>query len=458
MNKELEFLWEQILSELETVTNLASYEVWLKTLEPLEIFENTLILATPTKMSQDILNTKYLSHIEEALSKINPRLSTIKIMTIEESKEYVNSHVMPKSEVAIDAESEVETAAPMLNEKYTFDSFVVGKSNQFVHAAARAVCDNPGKVYNPLFIYGGVGLGKTHIMHAIGNYLLENRKNLKLIYITSERFVNELIDSIRDGSGRGKDSATRLFRKKYRNVDVLMIDDIQFIENKQGTQEEFFHTFNDLYQAGKQIIVSSDRPPKLLNNMQERLVSRFSWGLIADIQPPDMETRLAILKKKAETEKHNVDDKVFAFIAQKIESNVREMEGLLSRVTFFAELKGERPVTVETAKEALKDYIDNQKETVTAERILDAVCEYYGILKDEICGKKKNKEIVVPRQICIYLITEILSLPLSAIGQMFGGRDHTTIMHARDKILREVKEDSNTASVVKDIKDRLLKR
>ncbi|MCL1900985.1 MAG: chromosomal replication initiator protein DnaA [Firmicutes bacterium] len=456
MNKELEFLWAQILSELETVTNLASYEVWLKTLEPLELFENTLILATPTQMSKDILNTKYLSHIEEALSKINPRLSNIKIITIEESKEYVNSQIIPKSEAAA-LEFEIEPT-PMFNEKYTFDGFVVGKSNQFVHAAARAVCENPGKVYNPLFIYGGVGLGKTHIMHAIGNYLLENRRNLKLIYITSERFVNELIDSIRDGSGRGKDSATRLFRKKYRNVDVLMIDDIQFIENKQGTQEEFFHTFNDLYQAGKQIIVSSDRPPKQLNNMQERLVSRFSWGLIADIQPPEMETRLAILKKKAETEKYSVEDKVFSFIAQKIETNVREMEGLLSRVTFFAELKGERPVSLETAKEALKDYIENQKETVTAERVLDAVCEYYGISKEEICGKKKNKEIVVPRQICIYLITEILSLPLSAIGQLFGGRDHTTVMHARDKILKEVKEDSNTASVVKDIKDRLLKR
>jgi len=385
MSNELKILWGQILSELETITNLASYEVWLKTLEPLEIFDNNLVLVTPTQMAKDILVSKYLPFMKEALFKTNPKVLSLEIITEDESKEYIQSHVIPKRE---DFEPDLSRgeSAPMLNEKYTFESFVVGKSNQFVHAAARAVCENPGKVYNPLFIYGGVGLGKTHIMHAIGNFLLESRKELKLLYITSERFVNELVDSIREGSGRGKDSATKFFRKKYRNVDVLMIDDIQFIENKQGTQEEFFHTFNDLYQAGKQIIVSSDRPPKQLNNMQERLISRFQWGLTADIQPPEIETRLAILKKKAEAEKYSVEEKVFTLIAQQIETNIREMEGLLSRVTFFAELKGERPVTYATALEALKDYIDNKKETVTAERIVDAVCEYYDILKEERTG------------------------------------------------------------------------
>lgn len=458
MSGELKNLWGQVLSELETITNLASYEVWLKTLEPLEISSNSLILVTPTQMAKDILVSKYLPPMKEVMFKINPKIANLEIITEDESKEYIKSHKMPNHENFSEAERSSEESVPMLNERYTFDSFVVGKSNQFVHAAARAVCENPGKVYNPLFIYGSSGLGKTHIMHAIGNYLLENRKELKLLYITSERFVNELVDSIREGAGRGKDSATKFFRKKYRSVDVLMIDDIQFIENKQGTQEEFFHTFNDLYQAGKQIIVSSDRAPKQLNNMQERLISRFQWGLTADIQPPEIETRLAILKKKAEAEKHSVDEKVFMLIAQQIETNIREMEGLLSRVTFFAELKGECPVTYETAKEALKDYVDNKKETITAERIIETVCEYYDILKEEICGKKKNKEIVVPRQISVYLITNLLSLPLSAIGQLFGGRDHTTIMHARDKIAEMSKADSHIAAVVKDIKDRVLKR
>lgn len=460
MSKDLKEFWTQVLKIMETGTNLVSYEVWLQALEPVEVIDGMLVMVSPTDMGLKVVQSNYMKLIADAVSKINPSIREVKLMGTSELTEFLRTHIVPVSEEdpQADRDNSVPEETAMFNPKYTFSSFVVGKSNQFVQAAARAVADKPGQAYNPLFIYGGSGLGKTHLMHAIGNQLKVNRPDLRLTYITSERFVNELVDAIKDGSVKtGK--ATKLFRERYRNVDVLMIDDIQFIENKPSTQEEFFHTFNDLHQNGKQIIVSSDRAPKYLADLQERLRSRFQWGLIADIQPPELETRLAILKKKAENERYNVDEKVYDFIAQQSITNIREMEGLLSRITFFTSLTGKNRVTYEDAVEALKDYVESKKESLTVDRIIDVVCDFYSVTKPELCGKKKNKEVVDPRQVCMFVITDMLpSVPLAAIGQIFGGRDHTTVMHARDKISNLVKTGTGFTTVIKDIKDRLISR
>lgn len=458
MSIELKEFWKEALKIIETGTNLVTYEVWLSSLEPVEIIGNKLIMVSPTSMAVNVVNNNYLDLIKNAINKISNIITEIQIMPASELSGYLKTHVLPKT---AEGQKQGETEPvqnimepPIFNVKYTFDNFVVGKSNQLAHAAAKAVSENPGKTYNPLFIYGGSGLGKTHIMHAIGNQLLSEKPNLKVGYITSERFVNELVEAIRVG----KDQSTKQFRNKYRNLDVLMIDDIQFIANKMSTQEEFFHTFNDLYQLGKQIIISSDRAPKFLSELEERLRSRFQCGLTVDIQPPEIETRLAILKKKAESEKYNVEESVYHLIAEKMDSNIREMEGLLSRITFYASLVGSTKVTYAIATEALKDFLDDKKEVLTIDKIIDVICKYYSVSKEELYGKKKNKEIVEPRQICIYLITEMLSLPLAAIGTAFGGRDHTTVMHARDKITELAKTNNNISTALKDIKDMILKK
>ena len=465
---DLKQLWKEALKIIETGTSFVTYEVWLSSLEPVEIEDNNLIMVSPTVMAVNVVKENYLDLIKNAVNKVNNNITEVSIIAASELSSFLKTHVLPQNEYkqlnrTINTENEkqetekvpqISTEPPLFNAKYTFDNFIVGKSNQLAHAAAKAVSENPGKSYNPLFIYGGSGLGKTHIMHAIGNQLLSERPELKVSYITSERFVNELVEAIRVG----KEQSTKQFRNKYRNVDVLMIDDIQFIANKITTQEEFFHTFNDLYQLGKQIIISSDRAPKFLSELEERLRSRFQWGLIVDIQPPEIETRLAILKKKAENEKYNVEESVYNLIAESMDSNIREMEGLLSRITFYASLIGATKVTEEIAREALKDFLDNKKEVLTVEKITDSVCSYYSVTKAELKGKKKNKEIVEPRQVCIYLITDMLSLPLAAIGAAFGGRDHTTIMHARDKITEAIKTNNNISTAVKDIKNMILKK
>ena len=470
MSTDLKDFWKQVLSSMETSTSMVCFEVWLQSLTPVDIIDGKLIMVSPTEMGLRVVTSKYLKSITEAAMKINPSIREVSVLSAGDFSEFLQDRVVPEhpqaqpeSAAALAEDFQTTAVLPeesvMFNPKYTFDSFVVGKSNQFVHAAAMAVACNPGKTYNPLFIYGGSGLGKTHIMHAIGNYLREHRPDLVLSYVTSERFVNELVDAIKDGSGKSGKDSPRKFRTKYRNVDVLMIDDIQFIENKPSTQEEFFHTFNDLYQNQKQIIISSDRAPKYLQDLQDRLRSRFQWGLTADIQPPELETRLAILKKKAEAERYNVDDKVYDFLATQSVNNIREMEGLLSRIIFYASLTGKAQVTLDDAQEALKDYVDSKKENLTVDRIIDVVCEYYSVSKEEICGKKKNKEIVDPRQVCMYIITDMLpSVPLAVIGQIFGGRDHTTVMHARDKIAEQVLAGTNYKVVVSDIKSRLTDR
>ena len=340
---------------------------------------------------------------------------------------------------------------PKFIQKYTFNNFVVGKSNQFVHAAMRSVAENPSSKFNPLFIYGGVGLGKTHLLHAVGNYLSVHRPELNVLYATCEKFTNDYSMALRAGN------PDVLFREKYRNVDVLMIDDIQFISKKMSIQEEFFHTFNELYQNNKQIIIASDRSPHEIPVLEDRLRSRFSSGLIQDLQTPDYETRVAILSTKASQEGYLVDDEVIDFIAQKLDLNIREMEGLLSKVVFYSQLNSKTCATMIDAREALKDIDEPEKESLDAEKIIQTVCQFFQISKEDLFGKKKNKEIVEPRQLCMYLISDMIDMPLKAIGTIFGGRDHSTIVHARDKISKQIKTNQHTKTIISDIKSQILK-
>jgi chromosomal replication initiator protein len=447
---EYDNLWAEVLQELETTISAVSFDVFIKTMKPLTIKDEKLVLMCETNANKAVIVKNYQDKINAAIAKIYPHLSSI-IITSAEKDEFIS-----KPEEFINhsylAEQPLSSA---FNPKYTFDTFVVGKSNQFVYAAARAVTENTGNSYNPLFIYGGVGLGKTHIMHAVGNYITSKHPELKVLYVTCERFMNELIDAIRQGS-KDRNSAVS-FRNRYRNIDILMVDDIQFIANKTSTQEEFFHTFNDLYEKGKQIIISSDRPPKEINPLEERLRSRFEWGLIADIQPPDYETRLAILQKKAMLQNYNISDDVLAYIAEQNDTNVRVLEENLTRVYFHAKLF-EEPLTVELAAKVLKESVGEANEKLSIDAIIDTCCRYYKVTREDLFGKKKNKEIVYPRQMCIYLITEILSVPLTTIGQIFGGRDHTTVMYARDKIASELKNNPHIKTACQDLRNLIYKK
>ena len=335
-----------------------------------------------------------------------------------------------------------------LNPKYTFDSFVIGNSNRFAHAASLAVAEAPAKAYNPLFIYGGVGLGKTHLMHAIGHYALQNNPNTKVVYVSSEKFTNELINAIRDDKNDE-------FRNKYRKVDILLIDDIQFIAGKERTQEEFFHTFNELHGANKQIILSSDRPPKEIPTLEDRLRSRFEWGLIADIQAPDFETRMAILKKKADVEKLNVANEVMVYIATKIKSNIRELEGALIRIVAYSSLTN-RPITVELAGEALKDIISNkQNKNVTIDVIQDVVAAYFNLRIEDLKSQRRTRNVAYPRQIAMYLSRKLTDMSLPKIGEEFGGRDHSTVIHAYEKISDSLNTDESLQHTVNDITKKL---
>ena len=339
-----------------------------------------------------------------------------------------------------------------INPKFTFDSFVVGPSNEYICAAAKAVAANPGDAYNPLFIYGDTGLGKTHILMAIANYLKIHSPRTNVLYATCEQFTNQLIESISKGKGTPAD-----FRKKYRNVDVLLIDDVQFLAKKQGIQTEFFHTFNELVLQNKQIVLTSDRPPKEIEVLEDRLRTRFEGGLLADVQPPDLETRVAILRKKSEEQKCLVDIKVLTYIAEKTEGDIRTLIGKLTKVIFASKLH-ERQITIDLVNEALKESAGEIQEELKADDIINCVCNFYKINKTDILGKKKNKEFVEPRQICMYLITDMMSLPLVTVGEKLGGRDHATVIYARDKIAEQMKTDKKLATDINDIKNLLLKQ
>lgn len=447
---EVRELWQKMLDELETMIPALGFDTLLETTVPVSIMENKLILCANNEISRNLVQKRFYSQIKEAMQRIFPMLDDVELITQDQKELYVD-----------DADNEIRPACHNFEEtvfikKYTFDNFVVGKSNEFVAAAARAVSEAPGKKFNPLFIYGGVGLGKTHLLHAIGNHLTKTQPNYRTLYVSCEKFTNELIEAIRDT--KSPSDAKKAFREKYRNCDALMIDDIQFISKTDATQEELFHTFNDLYTAEKQIIISSDRPPREIQHLEDRLRTRFAWGMIADIKPPDLETRIAILQRKASEQNANVGNDILKVIAENVQTNIRDMEGLLTRVVSYASLINHSVIDMDVVNEALKDYTDDQKEMISVDTVIDAVTEYFNVDRQSLVGKKKNKEIVEPRQICIYLITEFLTMPLVKIGEIFGGRDHTTILHARNKIEEQSKTDGRISVYVKDLKDMLLKR
>lgn len=446
--KELQELWKNVLNKIEIMVSAVSFELWI---EPLEVvdFPNSekLILAANTEYAKKQLLKRHNEQLSEAINEIFGKDVSFEVLDPNEKKEYIKKNRPDTNQTIISKDEEKQNS---FNQQYTFDNFVVGKCNQIVYAAAHSVAENPGKRFNPLFIYGGVGLGKTHLLHAIGNYISSEFPNLKIKYVTCEQFTNDYINSLH---GSAKELNINKFREKYRLTDVLMVDDIQFISNKNETQEEFFHTFNDLFQNNKQIIIASDRPPKDIATLSDRLKSRFASGFIQDMQVPDFETRVAILRKKAQLEKYLIDEEVINFIAEKIDTNIREMEGLLSKVYFYATLLGKKSATIEDAKEAFKDDLDEKREDLNIDMIIDAVCKYFSVSKSDIVGKKKSKEIVEPRMIAIYLACEMLDLPLVVVGKSFGGRDHTTIIHARDKITEQIKESGKIKSFVTSIKE-----
>ena len=382
--------------------------------------------------------------ILNALKYVTNRELTFSVHSLDSDKKKAEVISNPQQE----NDEESDMGRPLLNPKYTFDTFVVGGNNNLAHAAALAVADNPAKTYNPLFIYGGVGLGKTHLMQAIGNRIYQNNKKMNVVYVTSEKFTNQLIISIRD---KNNDP----FRNKYRNADVLIIDDIQFIANKERIQEEFFHTFNTLYEHGKQIIISSDKHPRDIPFLEDRLKSRFEWGLTADISNPDYETRVAILRKKAQDESIIIDNEIVADIATKIDSNIRELEGVFNKIVARASLT-HTPITIELAESVINEFISRKEKVISSDSIQDIVSKYFGIDKKEMTGNKRSNDITFPRQIAMYLCREVANMSFPQIGIDFGNRDHSTVMHAYKKIEKEVKEQNNTKRIVESVKNIIL--
>ena len=436
--------WDEILEYMRTDLELSnlSFNTWIKPLKIHSLENNILRILVEVDGAVEYLEKKYKIALQAAIIEIIDQMYEIEFVT----KQQAESEELPIKKSAYLMNEVIERAN--LNPKYTFDTFVVGSNNKFAHAASLAVADKPGKIYNPLFLYGGVGLGKTHLMHSIAHSILSKDKTKKVLYVTSETFTVELIDAI-----RGIYNTTiNDFREKYRNIDVLLIDDVQFIIGKESTQEEFFHTFNTLHGANKQIIISSDRPPKEIETLESRLRSRFEWGLIADISAPDYETRMAILRKKEETDGYKFNDDVIQFIASNVKSNIRELEGALNKLIAYSNLerKDIKEITVEKAEEVLRDILlPNEKREVTPELIIQTVAEHYGITMADIAGNKRNNEIVVPRQIAMYLCRKMTEASLKNIGNLLGKRDHTTIINGHNKIEAELK--SNNASIKNNI-------
>ena len=443
MDANLQDLWEKTLDVLKNEMSEVSFNTWMKSCSPISISEDTIKISVPNAFTRDILNNRYKDLVANSIQGICAKLYKLEFLI---SSEVALEETQKQQKIkSLSLNDEISNT---LNPKYTFDSFIIGNSNRFAHAASLAVAEAPAKAYNPLFIYGGVGLGKTHLMHAIGHYILENNPKAKVEYISSEKFTNELINAI-------KHDKNEEFRNKYRNVDVLLIDDIQFIAGKEGTQEEFFHTFNALHEANKQIILSSDRAPKEIPTLEDRLRSRFEWGLIADIQAPDFETRMAILKKKADLERLNVPNEVMVYIATKIKSNIRELEGALIRIVAYSSLTN-REITVDLASEALKDIISKrQAKSITIDSIQDIVSSYFNLRVQDFKSQKRTRNVAYPRQIAMYLSRKLTDMSLPKIGEEFGGRDHTTVIHAYEKISENLKTDEGLQSTIDDITKKL---
>ena len=446
MDTQLELLkekWDKILESIRDDNELSNvaFKTWLLPLKVFRIEGNILKITAPFEQAATYVENKYKTFLYVAVAEAMGEEYEIRIITEDEAlKEKPLEPETPKKAAAAPAPKVAEEQKTNLNPRYTFDTFVIGSNNRFAHAAALAVAESPGKEYNPLFLYGGVGLGKTHLMHSVAHYILQQDPTKKVLYVTSEVFTNELIDSIRNGNN----NSMTAFREKYRNIDVLLIDDVQFIIGKESTQEEFFHTFNALHSANKQIIISSDRPPKDMETLEARLQSRFEWGLIADISSPDYETRMAILRKKEELDGYNIDDEVIRYIATNLKSNIRELEGALNKLVALSNLE-KREINISMAEEVLKDIISpNQKREVTPQVILDVVAEHYGISVSDIIGGKRNAEIVTPRQVVMYLCREITDTPYKAIGILLGNRDHSTIINGDGKVRKQLQANDGS--------------
>lgn len=444
-----EIVWQRALAQLKVTVSTIAYSTYIEQLKPIDIVGTKLVLSTKSELFASEVAKRLLDKIRDALAATNTGVNDIKLYVEGRDADYLEGKGIPQAQD--------EPDYTPLNPKYTFDTFVVGSSNRYLYAAAKAVAENPSESYNPLFIYGGAGLGKTHIMHAIANHIKQNHPLKNVLYATCEKFTNDLISTIRQGKAYSEGGMN--FRNKYRNVDVLIIDDVQFLAKKQSTQEEFFHTFNELYSQNKQIVLSADCLPKEIEFLSDRLITRFEGGLMAQVLPPDIETKIAILQKKAEMRKYILSLDVALFLAENSDNDVRSLEGMLNKV-IFASMLHECPITIDLAKEAINESVSTggEKEALTSDSIIEAVCNFYKIQRSDLVSKKKNKEIVEPRQICAYLMTDLLSIPLVTIGQSLGGRDHTTVIHARDKIAELMKENSRISTEVKDLKNLILKK
>ena len=419
-----------------------SFNTWIKSLEIASADSNKIVLIAQSKMQKDAIEARLFDLVVNTFNYITN--TSCELSIIEKTEEKVEVEELITNTNIISSENYSNSC---LNPRYTFDSFVVGNNNKFAHAAALAVSASPATTYNPLFIYGGVGLGKTHLMQAIGNKIVQDNPKAKILYVTSEKFINELVNSIKDANYKNE-----LFRNKYRNIDVLLIDDIQFIAGKKTGQEEFFHTFNTLHENGKQIVISSDKPPRDIPLLEERLKSRFEWGILADISMPDYETRLAILRKKVQAENIIIDDYILSVIATKVDSNIRELEGALNKIVAYASLT-HSPITIEMAEKAINDIVLQKEKVISADYIQEIVSKYFNIDKKDLVSTKKSNDIVYPRQIAMYLCRSVGQMSFPKIGEEFGKRDHTTVMHAFKKIEKELKENSNTKLIVESVKN-----
>lgn len=440
----MEKISELLIPEMTTI----SHKTYIQSLKIKNINGSNIVFQCESHYLKDPIETRYADLILNAIRYITNKDYTFSVHTLDSKKDSTKQSENVVSVQKKSNEEEIDYSNQSLNPKYTFDTFVVGNNNRFAHAAALAVGDNPAKTYNPLFIYGGVGLGKTHLMQAVGNRILQNNRSMNIVYTTSEKFTNHLINSIRDGKNDP-------FRNKYRSADALLIDDIQFIAKKERVQEEFFHTFNTLYENGKQIIISSDKPPRDIPFLEDRLKSRFEWGLLADISCPDYETRVAILRKKALDENIIIDDSILANIANKIDSNIRELEGVFNKIVARASLT-HSPITIELAENVINEFIFKKEKVISSDYIQDTVAKYFSIEKKDLSGDKRSNDIAFPRQIAMYLCREVANMSFPQIGIDFGNRDHSTVMHAYKKIGKEIKEKTNTKLIVESVKSIIL--
>lgn len=440
---EKEELIAKIKEVLKPELTQISYETWIVPLGIRSIDGNHIVFTTNSEFQQDFIENKYRSLIFNTLKFITNMEWTFSVVDVSKENKLEDSEII--SENSNENLAEIESNKSTLNPKYTFETFVVGNNNRFAHAAALAVGNEPSNAYNPLFLYGGVGLGKTHLMHAIGNRIIENNRKANVLYVTSEKFTNQLINAI-------KDNKNEMFRNKYRTIDVLLIDDIQFIAGKERVQEEFFHTFNALYEEGKQIIISSDKPPRDIQFLEDRLKSRFEWGLLADISCPDYETRLAILRKKAQDESIIIDDSILSDIATKIDSNIRELEGVFNKIVARASLT-HSPITIELAENIINEFKYESEKVISSDFIKETIAKYFSIDKDDLTGSKRSNDIAFPRQIAMYLCREVAGMSFPQIGLEFGNRDHSTVMHGYNKIVKEIKEKNSTKLIVESVQN-----